>query len=287
LILDYLPSSLRHLLWNVRIFALRLKIRLNRLRSQEEVFRFTCNICGGISVSPLNLVKNREAPSCTSCGSNRRFRSIIYVLLKELTGRESKLVEIEEQKQLSGMGLSDANVYAAGLSKKFDYTNTYYHKEPQLDITSVKPDRHESVDFIISSDVFEHIPVPVETAFDNLYKTLKKNGLCVFSVPYKLDGTTEEHFPDLYEYHIESAHGKTILVNKTQEGQVQKFESLRFHGGPGATLEMRLFSLNDLIENMKNAGFTDIKIHLENVPEFGVLIEENTRSHIISMRKPE
>jgi hypothetical protein len=36
---------------------------------------------------------------------------------------------------------------------------------------------------------------------------------------------------------------------------------LVFHGGPGATLEMRVFSETALIQHLKDAGFANIKFH--------------------------
>ena len=38
-----------------------------------------------------------------------------------------------------------------------DYTNTWYDMEPSLDITNVSPIHHGKYDFIISSEVFEHV----------------------------------------------------------------------------------------------------------------------------------
>ena len=80
---------------------------------------------------------------------------------------------------------------------KFDYINTFYDREPRIDITEPHPDRHGTYDFILSSDVFEHIGVPVERAFDEVYKLLKPHGVLCLTVPFSLKEQTVEHFPEL------------------------------------------------------------------------------------------
>ena len=61
-----------------------------------------------------------------------------------------------------------------------------------------------------------------------------------------------------------------MLKNVTSDGVEERFENLTFHGGTGFTLEMRLFSRAGLFEELKAAGFTDITVHSEPVPEYGI-----------------
>ena len=68
--------------------------------------------------------------------------------------------------------------------------------------------------FIISSDVFEHIPPPTSKAFSNLYKILRPCGIVILTVPYKSFGETIEHFPNLFNYEI--------LVKKRKE-EIEKY----------------------------------------------------------------
>jgi SAM-dependent methyltransferase len=152
---------------------------------------------------------------------------------------------------------------------------------------SVEESMMDRADFVISTDVFEHVPPPVDRAFENLFKIVKDGGVCIFSVPYKNEGETREHFPDLHEYELVKRNGKRTLVNKTRHGDEQIFDDLRFHGGPGSTLELRLFSRQSLLANIEKAGFEDVRLHDESIPEFGVLVEPNAPSLIISMRKPK
>jgi SAM-dependent methyltransferase len=232
----------------------------------ETPVKFRCNICGQFNEAPLALVNNREAPSCNYCHSSLRMRALMQAMSVELFSRTLTLPEFPEDLSITGLGMSDWEGYARILSKKLSYTNTFYHQEPRLDITQILPEQENLYDFIISTDVFEHIPPPVSVAFENAYRLLKPGGLLLFTVPYKKDGDTEEHFPLLYNYRLEEENGQPYLYNITRDGKEQVFRNLVFHGGGGFTLEMRLFSETGLLAELSNAGFTDIKIHHQNLP---------------------
>ncbi|MDQ2843980.1 MAG: hypothetical protein M3Y72_23670 [Acidobacteriota bacterium] len=107
--------------------------------------------------------------------------------------------------------------------------------------------------------MFEHVPPPVQKAFDNLASILKPTGFVVFSVPWAPEGQTIERFPALYDWQITTLESGTVLVNRTESGFLEVFDNLIFHGGPGQTLEMRLFSKSDLVAHLQAAGFSCIK----------------------------
>ena len=62
-----------------------------------------------------------------------------------------------------------------------------------------------------------------------------------------------------------------MLGNRTRSGAQQIFEDLVFHGGPGSTLEMRVFSRDDLLRHFTNAGFTSPRIYGEAAEQFGIV----------------
>ncbi len=230
---------------------------------------YRCNICGNVCKSKISELK-REEVSCFSCGSTVRMRAIIHVLSMELFGRSLAIPDFPVRPDITGIGMSDWNGHATLLKQKLCYKNTYYHKDPKLDITSIAPALEETLDFIISSDVFEHILPPVSIAFENARKLLKPNGVFIFSVPYTKDGKTIEHFPDLYKYEIEKKGDGYILKNITRDGVEQIFDNLVFHGGEGSTLEMRVFSEASLLEEFQKAGFDNVKIHRDSYFEYGI-----------------
>jgi hypothetical protein len=230
---------------------------------------FKCNICG-VVCETMAAALSREEVSCKSCGSTVRMRGMMYALSVALFGRALTLPDFPENKQLTGKGMSDWDGYAKPLSKKLGYVNTYYHKDPQLDITNIATRDEKSVDFLVSSDVFEHVSSPVSLAFENARKMLKPGGAFIFSVPYSLEGSTVEHFPNLHEFKIETRGGKRILINRTKDGTIEEFSDLVFHGGEGETIEMRVFSETDLLSDLKQAGFNDVQIMKEPYFEFGI-----------------
>lgn len=222
---------------------------------------FRCNICGKPSLTDVRRL-TREAATCRVCSSTPRARAIIRVLSTELFGENLLLPDFPLRREIRGLGMTDWEGYAIKLAEKFDYRNTYYHQEPKLDVSAASiASKLMGNDFIISSDVFEHVAPPVSRAFENVWKMLKPGGLLVLTVPYGTQAETVEHFPELNEFSIVKKEGSFVLRNKTKAGVVQEFSDLVFHGGPGSTLEMRVFSETALIQHLKDAGFLDIKVH--------------------------
>lgn len=199
-----------------------------------------------------------------------RVRALVALLSTEIFGIGMTLPEMPALKSLRGIGMSDSPELASRLAEKFDYTNTFYHQAPFFDATA--PDEADTgrFDFVISSEVLEHVPPPVERAFTSLARVLKPHGALIMTTPYRIGSGTEEHFPDLHEYTLASPGGRTVLVNRRSDGTVEVFDNLMFHGGHGSTLEMRVFSEGSLRELLACAGFQSVRIATENFPEFGV-----------------
>ncbi len=243
---------------------------------EEAVFvpgqlSFFCNICGAKNCLFARDI-SREGGACRICGSIMRFRSLVAVLTQRLFGKIVVLNNIEPRLDVRGIGMSDHSYYGDRLDKKFSYTNTFFHTAPFLDITNPSKQWIGVNDFIISSDVFEHVAPPVQIAFDNLYRLLKPGGAVIFSVPFLLQEDTLEHFPNLFDYTVrEIQPGKWALRNMTRDGKIEEFDDLVFHGGAGSTLEMRVFSLNGLVRNFIAAGFTDFRVHSHPAYEHGIL----------------
>ena len=185
------------------------------------------------------------------------------------------LPEFPMLKSLRGLGISDKPEYSQKLENKFDYRNTFHDRPPQFDLMSPVGNEAAQYDFVIASDVLEHVPPPVETAFQNAYKLVKSGGVIIMSVPYSVEDTsTSEHFPELNSFSITTAGGRPVLVNRTAEGQVQTFENLVFHFAATPSLEMREFSEQGLKKLLAGAGFEEIRWHGDEYPPFGILWNE-------------
>jgi len=249
---------------------------------------FVCNITGKTFTLDDNE-KDRE--SGCRFGYNCRFRAISYVLTKVLFNEIKIVNDIEKNKNIKGIGMSESSL-AEMYKEKFDYVNTFYHTEPFLNIYKEEHvNKYLELDFIVSSDVFEHIdPFPdVQFAFHNLYKMLKKGGVLVFSVPFYY-GEHIEHFPNLYDYEIKKENEKYVLFNTTIHGDKEVFTNLCFHGGPGNTLEMRLFSKKSIVSFLETSGFTEIVFHniTDDMNKYGIFWSKNNDNNcslIITAKK--
>ena len=258
----------------MRVFS-RLKQVLSGGRSNvpsalDPIPTFRCNLCGVHSTSAIELTRMREEVSCQSCGSTLRLRTLASAISSFVYGEPRVLEECPPRADISGVGLSDHAALAALLEMKFNYTNTYFHKNPKLDIAECADSGYRDLDFIVSSDVFEHVAPPVARGFANARRLLRTGGRLFFSVPYVPTGDTVEHYPELFEFTIEKAGESYILRNRTRDGRTQTFENLIFHGGPGTTLEMRLFALQDLRGQFTAAGFREPRLLNDHLPEFGI-----------------
>jgi SAM-dependent methyltransferase len=215
-----------------------------------------------------------------------RVRALIALLSEEVLGLPIALSEFPVLKGVRGIGMSDSPQLAERLAEKLDYTNTFYHQAPRFDVTNPDPQDFGRYDFILTSEVMEHVPPPVERAFENLFRLLKPDGLLIMTTPYTLGGRTKEHFPELHEFTLTSLGEKTVLVNRRRDGYIEVFEDLVFHGGPGSTVEMRVFTEESLRANLLEAGFSSVRVASENVPEFGIEHAETWSLPIVARKQP-
>jgi SAM-dependent methyltransferase len=192
------------------------------------------------------------------------------VLSLELFGEAHDLPDFPTRADIVGIGLSDWEGYAGLLAEKLSYTNTYFDREPQLDITAPPSELEGQLDFMIASDVFEHVVAPITKAFENSRRLLKPTGVLVFTAPYGPAEHTVEHFPELHDHRVEETPRGVVLHNVTTDGRVQTFEHLIFHGGVGATLEMRSFGYIPLMNEFRKAGFRDMTTYDVDYFEHGI-----------------
>lgn len=230
---------------------------------------FTCNICGqdGVFDPPGDW---RETPSCLSCGSSVRMRSMVHWLLDELDGEGGCLARMKPRPHILGVGLSDWEGYAAPLARVFGYTNTFYHQQPRLDICDPGQEHLGRYDFLTSSDVFEHTPPPVRRTFEGAFAVLKPGGLLVMTVPFEGNAETVEHYPKLRSYGVVQVEDRHLVVARETDGAFRLITDPVFHGGPGFTMEMRLFSRQGLMDDLAAAGFVDIRVRERAAPQWGV-----------------
>ena len=226
-----------------------------------QVIEYCCNLCGCKNRLDSSQF-HRELAACKKCGALARFRGIIHALANFLGESEDAILrDWPIRKRIFGIGMSDWNGYARLLRRKFSYENTFYDHKPKLDILNLTEKNLGKYDFVISTDVFEHILPPLQQGFDNLFRLLKPGGCLIFSVPYTRTAQTLEHYPGLLDYEILNFRGTRILVNRDEGGRLQVYDNLVFHGGKGATLEMRIFCEADILNRLAQSGFEDIEVY--------------------------
>lgn len=255
--------------------------------ASEATLRFQCNICSTWCSVPVGQL-GREVPNCPRCQSTARLRAMARCLAVATVGRPVRIDQLPAS--LSGIGLSDHPQMASYLTRHLQYENTAFHREPKLDITRPRSDRLDQYDFLLSSDVFEHVLPPVQLAFDGAFAVLKPGGWLILTVPCMPSGAAEdtiEHFPDLHEWRIETGtEGHRILVNITKTGEIERFPDLVFHGGDGETLEMRLFEERAVIRCLQAAGFEDISVRDESDLSCGIAWGNQRASVPVIARRP-
>lgn len=239
----------------------------------SELISWSCNLCATAHETTIESL-DREVKSCSNCGSTGRDRQLAHLLSDALFNSSLAISEMPIRKDIRGLGLSDSQRLATRLQERFDYQNTFYDQEPRLDISCVPEDLAGLFDFVISSDVFEHVAPPVSHAFLGARRLLKPGGHLLLTVPWGTCEATMEHFPNLYDYRIEQENREYVLFNRTLDGREEVHRNLVFHGGQGATLEMRIFSLSDVCSQLEAASFSDIKVWREDYLPHGVYQKE-------------
>jgi hypothetical protein len=76
-----------------------------------------------------------------------------------------------------------------------------------------------------------------------------------------------------------------VLVNRRRDGTLEVRDRLIFHGGSGSTLEMREFGVTALRQKLTGAGFHDIHLLTENIPELGIVFDADVSQPLIARKE--
>lgn len=242
---------------------------------------FTCNICGVEN----HVEAFATEPASCACGSNVRLRALVHLLSMELFGTSLVLAKFPKIKAIRGLGLSDQACYAEILSEKLDYTNTYYDREPRFDLSQTHPELAGTLDFILLADVLEHIAPPVECALAESFRLLKPRGFLGITIYCNPTDRMREHFPELNEFRIVQLGPSQVLINRKRDGSLEVRDDLIFHGGSGATLEMREFGKTALESKLLAAGFHEVSLLTDNLPEIGILFDHDVSQPLVARKE--
>src|SRR5207247_666981 len=74
--------------------------------------------------------------------------------------------------------------------------------------------------------------------------------------------------------------------NRRQDGSLEVRDDLVFHGGSGATLEMREYGMTTLENQLRNAGFREVFFLTENLAAIGVVFDRDVSQPLIARKEP-
>ncbi|MFN3196095.1 MAG: class I SAM-dependent methyltransferase [Chlorobiota bacterium] len=162
---------------------------------------------------------------CPNCGSLPRTRRLWELIRSDLEGKT--LLHFSPSSSMKqNIAKSDVKKYITT-----DYEDEFQAEE-QYDIQNIELDDN-SVDRIICFHILEHIPDD-KKAMKELYRILKKEGLCYIQTPFK-EG-------EIYE-------SESIT---TPEGRLEHF---------GQEDHLRIYSVTGLKQRLEEAGFgVEVKI---------------------------
>lgn len=248
------------------IYPTRTRLEKIMLKAGFGVGR--CVVCGELATMKPVEENLRESCRCTRCSATNRQRQIAYVLcgaVSSVVGRRvASLPEIAPFDHLTLFNTEARGAVHQRLSSMKNYICSEYFGDEHEPGAMVNGVRHEdlqalsledgSVDFILSSDVFEHIPEPYE-AHAEVYRVLKPGGRHVFTVPFYQTEFLDEARTGIDE------EGKTVFLMEPE-----------YHGDPireGGALVHTIFSLEMLVE-LRRIGFRPNLHHLYR-PALGIV----------------
>lgn len=228
-----------------------------------------CPVCGSFTLIIITQENLRETCICIKCKSKNRQRQIAYIAchvvgfakqkhissIKDFTKLDNFVVYNTEAKgaihnQLSKMESYICSEYFGNSYKSGDLVNNIMHQDlMNLSLSN------ESVDLVISSDVFEHIPDPYK-AHKEVYRVLKSGGRHIFTVPFYQTEFLDE------DRTIINSKGNTVFLKEP----IYHEDSIRPEKG---ALVYKIFSLEMLIK-LRKIGFRTNLYHLYK-PLYGIL----------------
>jgi SAM-dependent methyltransferase len=161
-----------------------------------------------------------------------RFRWLADRLGRELFGRHLLLPDFPVDRSIRGLGLTDPTSLAKPLAERFKYINTFLDIRPKLDIRTGKSPLGQ-LDFLIASEVFEHVEPPVANAIRNAASMLRPRGFLLMTTPWIWDGDGQQVLPELHDWKLDYTDTDCIVLNRNRDGHVERFCDFSPFGSEG------------------------------------------------------
>ena len=226
-----------------------------------------CPVCGRLTLIVGIRSNLRESCRCIRCGSTNRQRQLAFVICSVVASATGARVRsLKDLHRLDGYVVYNTEAGGAihrQLVGMENYISSEYFGESYEPGEIVRGVMHqdlmrlgfgdETVDLVISSDVFEHIPDPYR-AHREVFRVLKPGGRHIFTVPFHPGQILDEirTFIDL--------RGKVVLVKEP----IYHRDPIHQEGA----LVHRIFALEMLV-NLARIGFVIRMYHLHK-PWLGI-----------------
>ena len=198
----------------------------------------------------------RERVVCPECGLNNRVRAAIHFLEFNLQCTTNSRIFISEQcTPLYGyLKRKYTNLIGSEyLGSKVPFGDTDINTGIRNESLTKLTFKDNSIDYVLSFDVFEHIP-NYSQALKECYRILSPNGRLLFTVPFRMD-----------------VRKNIVRAEVDNNGQIRHVLPPEYHGDPinqEGCLCFYHFGWA-LLEDLKTVGFQNPRAHLYWSDEFG------------------
>ena len=199
----------------------------------------------------------RERLVCPGCHLNNRMRAAVHIFDRECKPERRSAIYITEQTTALYTWLRKSFLHVCGseyLGDSVDYGSCNNNGIRNEDLTQLSFDNDE-FDYILSFDVFEHIP-DYKKALSECCRCLKPGGILYFSVPF-----------------VKTAANNIVRACLSDVGEAIHLLPPEYHADPLSSdgcLSFYQFGW-EILDDLRTLGFRDAKALLYWSREFGYL----------------
>lgn len=201
-----------------------------------------CLVCGEYARMHSITANFRESCHCAKCGSFNRQRQMAYMILHALTsqgiGGISSLADVARLRDLKVYNTEATGALHSRLKPMPGYQFSQYYGDAYESGVLVDGIMHQdlmrlsfadnSLDLVLSSDVFEHIADPYK-AHGEVFRVLRPGGRHLFTMPFFVsnfhDGADRERADLVYFF-------DDVRAEIDSQGRVIHHRPPIFHGDP-------------------------------------------------------
>jgi hypothetical protein len=246
--------------------------KFQTLNNKEEYFiKGFCDVCKSntfflVDMSSGGYFKDnkyshnfRERLVCPKCNLNSRQRLIATLTEQIIKDKKNKIYLMEKVTYFFSFVLQrfkNSEIIGSEYISPMHKGGVTYNGIRHEDCESLSFDDH-SLDLIVSNDVFEHIPNP-ELAFKECFRTLKKQGQLLFTIPFYAQNSSSE------------------LRSTLKNGEIIYIKPPQYHGNPMSKDGSLVFTDFgwDILDTLKNIGFCTSRVEIYWSFERGHLIPQ-------------